>query len=158
MSTLDLIDSVLKQLAIDPVDDEKEHTLYIPNANDVLEINNCINRYMQCLDNGDGEGMANLFIKYGKCEVTKINKTMIGTDAIASFCVNLHEKFKAVTHFESNVIIQFENSSLATNRSYWRGIDGNNTVSYGVHKDTFMKDTDTHWKFSHRVIEHIWSK
>ena len=142
--------------------EEKDSTVteksYTPNANDILEINNCINDYMHCLDEGDGVRMSSLFTTNGKCEIKKINKTIIGSDAICTFCVNLHEKFKTASHFESNVVIKFKDSSSATNISYWKGIDQGNIISYGLHKDIFIKDTDGHWKIQYRIIQHTWSK
>lgn len=44
-----------------------------------------------------------------------------------------------------------------TNLSYWKGQKGNDTTSYGLHKDVFIKENDE-WKFKNRHIEHFWSK
>lgn len=156
MSILSLIDAAIE--TIDSVEEKDCDNVYTPNAKDILEINNCINDYMHCLDEGDGERMATLFTKDGKCEIKKINKTITGRDAIKTFCINLHRKFKSASHFESNVVIKFENSSSATNLSYWKAIDGGNIISYGLHKDRFVKDNDDHWRMVHRIIEHTWSK
>ena len=157
MSALSLVDGLIQK--IDGAEQKEDNSdIHKPNANDILEINNIISEYMHCLDNGDGVGMANLFIKNGKCEIKKINKTISGSDGIKTFCINLHERFKTTSHFESNVVIKFDGANKATNVSYWKGINEGNIVSYGLHKDTFIKDTDNHWKFNHRIIEHTWSK
>jgi len=152
-----MIDALMAQMDSAPRPCDEPKTPYVPLANDILEIHNCIHGFVQCLDNGDGKGMAQLFTKTGQCEIKKISKTVTGTAGIISFCESLHERFQTVSHFESNIIIKFQSGKQATNISYWTGIDGDTTVSYGIHKDALVKDDDGHWKFAHRQIEHIWS-
>ncbi|ETO07726.1 hypothetical protein RFI_29665 [Reticulomyxa filosa] len=134
----------------------------VVTATDILQVNNCINGFLQCLDEGDGKGMASLFAENGTCEVVRINKKFEGPKEIESFCINLHEKFKDTTHFESNPVITFnevhEKETRAVNRSYWTGVKEGVIISYGIHEDTFTKDTKINkWKFQHRIIKHIWS-
>lgn len=154
-SALHLIESVLATM--DTAGSDAKSAGYVPHASDVLQINNCISRFLLSLDEGDGEGMAGLFVSDGKCEILKISKTFTGRAAILALCGNLHAKFKTVTHFESNICISFQNAASATNVSYWKGIDGHKTVSYGRHKDVFVKDTHGQWRFASRVDEHIFS-
>ena len=153
--TITKLDSLIKYLETSHYEITQVHD---PTAKDILQINNCINSFLQCLDNGNGKEMSQLFAKNGTIEIVKINKLIKGQESIVSFCESLHEKFKGCTHWESNVVIKFNKDlKSATNESYWKGIKQDKTVSYGLHKDTFIKNENGNWVFQHRIIQHLWN-
>ena len=83
--------------------------------------------------------MAPLFDANGIIELSKFNKIIKGEQEIISFFHTLHEKFKGVTHWESNIVINFSDDlQSANNTSYWKAIRQNDIISYGSHKDTFV--------------------
>ena len=44
------------------------------------------------------------------------------------------------------------------NLSYWKALNGGDTVSIGRHLDSFVKSKDGNWLCKHRVIQHVWTK
>ena len=45
-----------------------------------------------------------------------------------------------------------------SNLSYWKALNGGETVSVGRHVDVFVKDSYGNWLCKHRQIQHVWTK
>ena len=45
-----------------------------------------------------------------------------------------------------------------SNTSYWKALNGGETVSTGRHLDIFIRKGDRDWLCKKRVIEHTWTK
>jgi hypothetical protein len=129
------------------------------SAKDILQIHNCINQFIHCLDSGDGDLMASLFIEENPIVcVTKIEKEYKGKEEIEQFCESVHDTFVDVSHWESNIVIHFnEDDSQASNNSYWKAIKAGNIIAYGTHDDLFTRDGNHKWKFVERQINHLWT-
>lgn len=141
--------------------DKVPFNLSLLHASDYNLISNCINLYMQYLDQGNGKQFAELFVDgEGLCEIPAANIRKQGREEIASFCEATHAKFSTAYHFEANVVIEFKSTSQATNRSYWQAIDKGIIISYGLHEDVFERqDGDTPvWRFLTRKIVVLWRK
>jgi hypothetical protein len=130
-------------------------TVRVPGA-DIAEITNVLNRCMLAVDQGDGRAFSSCFTHDGTCEVVVSGANKAGHAELAGLCMFLHEKFPTCRHWEGNVCVT--GSVLgATNRSYWKALDGGEVVSTGIHEDQLVRPDDV-WLISKRVIRHTWTK
>lgn len=120
---------------------------------DRLDIQDLIHLNMQYLDRKMPKEWASLFLDTGAVEVVVQKKTHQGTAALHALCCKLNELFAQHTHWEANVVVSGTRTK-AVNYSYWKAILHNNITASGQHEDTFMRDGDGKWKFSHRRITH----
>lgn len=118
------------------------------------------------MDTNDSNNFANLFTNNGSIEIIKINKTFQTHNELKNLCSNLYTNFYPALHFESNIVIEFDEKDplLARNKSYWYALHGNEIISTGFHFDEFIFTTNSHhinhptWLFQRRIIRHHWTK
>lgn len=114
------------------------------------------------MDEGKPKEFGALFTSDGVLQIVVANKVSTGTEELQKVCEWFHATFAPRRHWEGNVIIKpgepdAEGRRTATNTSYWKSLDGGTIKSTGVHRDTFQCGKDGVWRFSSRIIEHVWS-
>eukprot|EP00937_MAST-01D_sp_MAST-1D-sp2_P006145 g6145.t1 len=119
---------------------------------------NLIHKFMHALDSGDGGAFAALFAPGAAVEICKLGKTVRGSDELGALCIGLHSKFARCQHWEGNVVVEVSaDGESASNRSYWKALEGDAVVSLGRHEDTFQREGGR-WLFTHRRVVHTWTK
>ena len=125
---------------------------------DIALIQNVLNRVMLSMDDGDGAAFASCFTVDGTCHVNINQAHKTGPQELAGLAVFLHAKFKTCRHWEGNVCVSAgAQAGLAINTSYWKALDGGETVSTGIHRDTLVF-ANGQWLVKSRVIVHTWTK
>eukprot|EP00004_Rigifila_ramosa_P004131 TRINITY_DN1453_c0_g1_i1.p1 TRINITY_DN1453_c0_g1~~TRINITY_DN1453_c0_g1_i1.p1 ORF type:complete len:128 (-),score=24.29 TRINITY_DN1453_c0_g1_i1:158-541(-) len=104
------------------------------------EISNLISRFFLHLDSEDFEQFSGLFVPTGTCTVSLMSKTFTGHQELQEFARGIRQRFPNSSHWEANVAIDVDEAAgRAQNTSYWKAVDGAETVSYGKHDDVFVR-------------------
>ena len=131
---------------------------------DTLSITNCINSFLLYLDQGESAHFANLFTENAELTLATMGSKRTGREELASFCIATHQKFPNTIHVESNMVIEYESATTATNKSYWQAIQEGQIIAYGIHEDILKKQLkgirpyQGTWLFQERKITHLWRK
>merc|ERR1719153_982977 len=116
------------------------------------------------MDRGDHKRFGELFTTDAVIEISKANVRKQGTQEIEGLCTFLHKKFLGCTHWEGNVVLkkklpvdklENEEEYEISNLSYWKALNGGETVSIGRHLDVFVKNSNGNWLCKHRQIQHV---
>jgi len=128
------------------------------DGKDYWEINNLIHLYFVLLDDGNNDAFAGLFTEDGLLDIPHRGLNLKGTENLKKAVTSTKTKLPNSMHWEGNVVITEENGpNTAKNVSYWRAVDGNDTISMGKHLDEFVKENGN-WKFSKRKVLFSWTR
>ena len=123
----------------------------------IAAITNTLNRAMVAIDDGCGATFASCFTAEGRCEVHLTGAVAEGPAALAALADGLHAKFPGCRHWEGNVVVTDASLATATNRSYWKALEGGDVVSTGIHEDALAVEGGD-WKIASRRILHTWTR
>lgn len=114
---------------------------------------------MIAMDEGHGAAFAACFTKDAQCDVSLTGASAVGTDELANLAVAIKQRFHPARHWEGNVTINQDgvNGETATNVSYWKALNGEETISTGIHLDT-LRNENGEWLIEKREIKHTWTK
>ena len=128
------------------------------DAVEVVGVTNTVHSFFHCLDSGDAEGLADLFVAGKGFHLTTMGKRTEGREQLKGFVAMIRERFPQAQHWEGNLVITAHSTDAdkACSRSYWKAQHGDKVVSYGTHVDELQK-VEGKWLFTHRDISHTWT-
>jgi hypothetical protein len=133
---------------------------------DATGLYNTLHEFMHCIDSGDSERFAHLFVSDAVLTIRKTGAIVRGRPALAALCTTLHGLVPLGMHLEFNPVVrllpllpeehqhqhqhqhQQRNArddseggrvlQRVANRSYWQAVRGDAVVSCGVHEDVLV--------------------